>query len=76
MDGTEMTIDELIREYNLEPKTISEIIKEFHKIARKHTNLQVAVAFEILLRLVIKDDSQRQLIDTIVDSYDINVDDE
>lgn len=71
-----MTIDELIREYNLEPKTISEIIKEFQKIARKHTNLQVAVVFEMLLRLVIKDDSQRQLIDTIVDSYDINVDDE
>lgn len=71
-----MTIDELIREYNLEPKTINEIIKEFQKIARKHTNFQVAVVFEILLRLVIKDDSQRQLIDAIVDSYDINVEDE
>lgn len=71
-----MTIDELIREYNLEPKTISEITKEFQKIARKHTNLQDAVVFEILLRLVIKDESQRQLIDAIVDSYDINVEDE
>lgn len=75
-EDNKMTVDDLTAENELKPETISKVVNEFQKTSKKYTGLQIAVAFTILLRLLIHNDADRQLIDGIVDGYDIKVDDE
>ena len=68
-----MTIDEMAKELDLEPEVINEIIKKFQKTGKKYSGIQLAVALTILLSFLIQNDSQRQVVDAIVNSYDIDV---
>lgn len=71
-----MTIDEMVKDASLEPEVINKIIKKFQKAGKKYNGMQLAVALTILLRLLVQNDSQRQMVDAIVNSYDVNMEEE
>lgn len=71
-----MTIDEMVKDASLEPEVINKIIKKFQKAGKKYNGMQLAVALTILLRLLVQNDSQRQMVDAIVNSYDVNMEKE
>lgn len=67
-----MTIEEIMKEMHLEPETINKVVNNFQKAGEKYDGMQLAVAMTLLLRLLVKNDSQRQLIDAIADNYEVN----
>lgn|GEM_PF-4072941 len=71
-----MIIDEMVKDASLEPEVINKIIKKFQKAGKKYNGMQLAVALTILLRLLVQNDSQRQIVDAIVNSYDVNTEKE
>ena len=70
-----MTLEETIKDSGLDPKTINKVIKDFQKAGEKYNGIQCAVAMTLLLRLLVQNDSQRQLVNDIANAYDISVDD-
>ena len=70
-----MTLEETIKDSGLDPKTINKVIKDFQKAGEKYNRIQCAVAMTLLLRLLVRNDSQRQLVNDIANAYDISVDD-
>lgn len=66
----------MIKDSGLEPKTINKVIKDFQKAGEKYNGMQLAVALTILLRLLVQNDYQRQIVDAIVNSYDVNTEKE
>lgn len=71
-----MTVEEMMKDTNLEPETINQVIKEFQKAGQKYNGIQCAVALTLLLRLLVQNDSQQQMVDAIVDSYDVDTEEE
>lgn len=71
-----MTVEEMMKDANLEPETINQVIKEFQKADQKYNGIQCAVALTLLLRTLVKNKKQQQMIDAIVDSYDVDFSDE
>lgn len=71
-----MTVEEMMKDANLEPETINQVIKEFQKAGKKYNGIQCAVALTLLLRTLVKNKKQQQIIDAIVDSYDVDFSDE
>lgn len=71
-----MTIEEMIKDADLEPKTINKVVKDFQKAGGKYNGMQCAVALTLLLRLLVQNDSQQQIVDAIVDSYDVDTEEE
>lgn len=71
-----MTVEEMMKDANLEPKTINQVIKEFQKAGQKYNGIQCAVALTLLLRILVKNKKKQQMIDAIVDSYDVDFSDE
>lgn len=67
-----MKLEEMIKDAGLEPKNINKVIKNFQKAGEKYNGIQCAVAMTILLRLLLKNDSQRQMVNYIVNEYDIS----
>ena len=67
-----MTFEELAKDCGVEPKTINKLVKGFQKAGEKYTGLQCAVAMTILLKLLVQNDSQRQMVNDIVDEYNIS----
>lgn len=49
-----MTVEEMMKDANLEPKTINQVIKEFQKAGQKYNGIQCAVALTLLLRILVK----------------------
>ena len=70
--GRIMTLEEMIKDSGLDPKTINNVIKDFQKAGEKYNGIQCAVAMTLLLRLLVQNDSQRQLVNDIANEYDIN----
>ncbi len=70
--GKIMTKEEMIKDSGLEPKTINKVIKDFQKAGKKYNGIQCAVAMTILLRLLVQNDSQRQMVNDIANQYDIS----
>lgn len=71
-----MTLEEMIKDAGLEPKTINKVIKDFQKAGEKYNGIQCAVAMTILLRLLVQNDSQRQMVNDIANEYDISTEEE
>ncbi|WP_323075138.1 hypothetical protein [Limosilactobacillus reuteri] len=71
-----MTLGEMIKDSGLEPKTINKVIKDFQKAGEKYNGIQCAVAMTLLLRVIVENDSQRQLINDIANEYDISTEEE
>ena len=71
-----MTVEEMMKDANLEPETINQVIKEFQKAGQKYNGIPCAVALTLLLRTLVKNKKQQQMIDAIVDSYDVDFSDE
>ena len=71
-----MTVEEMMKDTNLEPETINQVIKELQKAGQKYNGIQCAVALTLLLRLLVQNDSQQQMVDAIVDSYDVDTEEE
>ena len=70
------TVEEMMKDANLEPETINHVIKECQKAGQKYNGIQCAVALTLLLRILVKHKKQQQMIDAIVDSYDVDFSDE
>ena len=66
----------MIKDSGLEPKTINKVIKDFQKAGEKYNWIQCAVAMTLLLRVIVENDSQRQLINDIANEYDISTEEE
>ncbi|WP_323064636.1 hypothetical protein [Limosilactobacillus reuteri] len=71
-----MTLGEMIKDSGLEQKTINKVIKDFQKAGEKYNGIQCAVAMTLLLRVIVENDSQRQLINDIANEYDIGTEEE
>lgn len=71
-----MNVEEMIKDSGLEPKTINKVIKDFQKAGEKYNGIQCAVAMTLLLRVIVENDSQRQLINDIANEYDISTEEE
>lgn len=71
-----MTIEEMKKDAGLEPKIINKVIKDFQKAGKRYNGIQCAVALTMLLRLLVQNDSQQQMVDAIVDSYDVDTEEE
>lgn len=71
-----MTLEEMIKDSGLEPKTINKVIKNFQKAGEKYNGIQCAVAMTILLRLLVQNDYQRQMVNDIVNEYDISMEED
>ena len=71
-----MIIDEMVKDASLEPEVINKIIKKFQKAGKKYNGMQLAVALTILLRLLVQNDSQRQMVNDIANEYDISTEEE
>jgi hypothetical protein len=71
-----MTLEEMIKDAGLEPKNINKVIKNFQKAGEKYNGIQCAVAMTILLRLLLQNDSQRQMVNYIVNEYDISTEED
>lgn len=71
-----MNVEEMIKDSGLEPKTINKVIKDFQKASEKYNGIQCAVAMTILLRLLVQNDSQRQMVNDIANEYDISTEEE
>lgn len=71
-----MTFEELTKDCGVEPKTINKLVKSFQKAGEKYTGLQCAVAMTILLRLLVQNDSQRQMVNDIVGEYNISTEED
>ena len=67
-----MTLEEMIKDSGLDSKTLNKVIKDFQKAGKKYNGIQCAVAMTLLLRLLVQNDSQRQLVDDIANEYDID----
>ena len=67
-----MTLEEMIKDSGLDPKTMNKVINDFKKAGEKYNGIQCAVALTLLLRLLVQNDSQRQLVDDIANEYDID----
>ena len=74
--GRVMTLEEMIKDSGLEPKTINKVIKDFQKAGEKYNGIQCAVAMTLLLRLLVQNDSQRQIVNDIANEYDIGTEEE
>lgn len=71
-----MTLEEMIKDSGLEPKTINKVIKDFQKAGEKYNGIQCAVAMTLLLRVLVQNDSQRQMVNDIANQYDISTEEE
>lgn len=71
-----MTLEEMTKDAGLEPKTINKVIKDFQKAGEKYNGIQCAVAMTLLLRVLVQNDSQRQMVNDIVDEYNISTEEE
>ena len=71
-----MTLEEMIKDSGSEPKTINKVIKDFQKAGEKYNGIQCAVAMTLLLRLLVQNDSQRQMVNDIANEYDIGTEEE
>ena len=71
-----MTVEEMMKDANLEPETINQVIKEFQKAGQKYNGIQCAVAMTLLLRMLVQNDSQRQMVNDIANEYDIGTEEE
>ena len=67
-----MNVEEMIKDSGLEPKTLNKVIKKFQKAGKEYNGIQCAVAMTILLRLLVQNDSQRQMVNAIANEYDIS----
>ena len=74
--GRVMTLEEMIKDSGLEPKTINKVVKDFQKAGEKYNGIQCAVAMTLLLRLLVQNDSQRQMVNDIANEYDIGTEEE
>lgn len=66
-----MRIDEIMKDSNLDPDTINQVVESFQKAGEKYNGAQIAVALTLLLRILIRNENQQQIVDAIVDSYDV-----
>ena len=71
-----MTLDEMIKDSGSDPKTINKVIKDFQKAGEKYNVIQCAVAMTLLLRLLVQNDYQRQIVNDIANEYDIGTEDD
>ena len=71
-----MTLEEMIKDSGLEPKNINKVIKNFQKAGEKYNGIQCAVAMTILLRTLVQNDYQRQIVNDIVNEYDISTEED
>lgn len=71
-----MTLEEMIKDSGLDPKTINKVVKDFQKAGEKYNGIQCAVAMTLLLRLLVQNDSQRQMVNDIANEYDIGTEEE
>lgn len=66
-----MNVDEILKDSNLDPDTINQVVRSIQKAVEKYNGVQIAVALTLLLRILIKNENQQQIVDAIVDSYDV-----
>lgn len=66
-----MNVDEILKDSNLDPDTINQVVRSIQKAVAKYNGVQIAVALTLLLRILIKNENQQQIVDAIVDSYDV-----
>lgn len=71
-----MNMEEIMQDANLDADTINQVINNFQKAGQKYNGIQCAVALTLLLRILVKNKKQQQMIDAIVDSYDVDFSDE
>ena len=74
--GRVITLEEMIKDAGLDPKTINKVVKDFQKAGEKYNGIQCAVAMTLLLRLLVQNDSQRQMVNDIANEYDIGTEEE
>lgn len=65
-----MNVDEILKDSNLDPDTINQVVRSIQKAVEKYNGVQIAVALTLLLRILIKNENQQQVVDAIADSYD------
>lgn len=70
-----MNMEEIMQDANLDADTINQVINNFQKAGQKYNGIQCAVALTLLLRILVKNKKQQQMIDAIVDSYDVDFSD-
>ena len=71
-----MTLEEMIKDSGSDPKTLNKVIKDFQKAGEKYNVIQCAVAMTLLLRLLVQNDYQRQIVNDIANEYDIGTEDD
>lgn len=71
-----MNMEEIMQDANLDADTINQVINDFQKAGQKYNGIQCAIALTLLLRILVKNKKQQQMIDAIVDSYDVDFSDE
>ena len=69
-------MEEIMQDANLDADTINQVINDFQKAGQKYNGIQCAIALTLLLRILVKNKKQQQMIDAIVDSYDVDFSDE
>ena len=71
-----MTFEEMIKDSGVEQKTINKVINNFQQAGEKYNGIQCAVAMTILLRILVQNDSQRQMVNDIANEYDISTEED
>lgn len=70
-----MNMEEIMQDANLDADTINQVINNFQKAGQKYNGIQCAVALTLLLITLVKNKKQQQMIDAIVDCYDVDLSD-